>query len=580
VPGIFGLVTAAHRVQAQRELDRMREVLCQESLDATATWSDESLGVYVGWFARGTAPATATMREEGRDVVVIFSGEDFSEPGSAGCSVGDPAFPAGLNGRFHGLVVDRRHRAATLFNDRYGLHRLYYHQSRDGFAFATQAKAILALRPELKHIDMRGLGELVSCGSVLENRTLFSGIDVLPAASRWLLRDGAVARRDTYFRPQEWEAQSLLDPESYYRELRQILLHKLPRYLGECGQVGMSLTGGLDTRMIMAGSKPAAGALPCHTFGGISCDSRDVRRAREVAHACGQPHQIIRVDDELLRRFRSYAERTVYLTDGSADVGRAPDLYLNEAVRQIAPVRLTGNHGSEVLRRVTHKPPKVAPAPFCAELVSSMRDAEHRYAALRKPHPLSFVVFQQIPWHYQGLLALEETQVTMRSPFLDNDLVRTAFRAPPSAHGDAIYWRFIGELNPALRSIASDRGAGGYGWRGAMSRLLGEVEIKAEYLCDYGMPHWAAPIDRALGRLSPARFVLGRHKFSHFRSWYRGVLADYVREVLLDPATLRCPFFQRHAVETVVRDHLDGHRNYTVEIHKLLTIELIHRLLV
>lgn len=573
-------MTAAPCAQARRELERMLEVLREDSFDATTTWSDESLGVYIGWCARRSSPATTTMREEGRDVVVIFSGEDFSEPGSAGCSVEDPAFPAGLNARFHGLVVDRRHRAATLFNDRYGLHRLYYHQSRDAFSFATQAKAILALRPELKRIDARSLGELVSCGCVLENRTLFSGIDVLPAASRWLLRDGAVERRDTYFQPKEWEAQPLLDPERYYRELREILLHKLPRYLGACGQVGMSLTGGLDTRMIMAGLKPATGALPCHTFGEISCDSRDVRRAREVAHACGQPHQIIRVDDELFRRFRSYAERTVYLTDGCADVSRAPDLYLNEAVRRIAPVRLTGNHGSEVLRRVTHKPPKVSPAPFCAELRSSMQDAERRYAALRNPHPLSFVVFQQIPWHYQGLLALEETQVTMRSPFLDNDLVRTAFRAPPSARGDAIYWRFIGELYPALRSIASDRGAGGYGWRGALSRLLGEAEFKAEYLCDYGMPHWAAPIDRALGRLSPARFVLGRHKFSHFRSWYRTALADFVQEVLLDPATLRRPFLQRHAVETVVRDHLDGRRNYTIEIHKLLTIELIHRLLV
>ncbi|MGH7898049.1 MAG: hypothetical protein ACREQQ_08850 [Candidatus Binatia bacterium] len=46
----------------------------------------------------------------------------------------------------------------------------------------------------------------------------------------------------------------------------------------------------------------------------------------------------------------------------------------------------------------------------------------------------------------------------------------------------------------------------------------------------------------------------------------------------LDPATLSLPFLEREAVEAVVNDHLDGRRNHTAEIHKLLTVELVHRL--
>ena len=48
-------------------------------------------------------------------------------------------------------------------------------------------------------------------------------------------------------------------------------------------------------------------------------------------------------------------------------------------------------------------------------------------------HAVSFTAFRQAPWYQYGLLALEQTQLTLRSPFLDNDLVRTAFRAPNSA---------------------------------------------------------------------------------------------------------------------------------------------------
>src|SRR5260221_14700444 len=74
----------------------------------------------------------------------------------------DPTFPAGLNGIFHGLLTDRARGTATLFNDRYGMHRIYYHESKEAFYFAAEAKAILAVRPELKTADPRGLGEMVA----------------------------------------------------------------------------------------------------------------------------------------------------------------------------------------------------------------------------------------------------------------------------------------------------------------------------------------------------------------------------------------------------------------------------------
>ena len=130
----------------------------------------------------------------------------------------NPNFPANLNGRFHGLSADRTHGTATLFNDRYGMHRAYYHSSKDAFYFAAEAKAILAVCPELRRVEPRGLGEFISCGCVLENRTLFNGLHVLPPASKWVIRNGAVVQKGTYFQPREWEEQEILDPEKYYQD--------------------------------------------------------------------------------------------------------------------------------------------------------------------------------------------------------------------------------------------------------------------------------------------------------------------------------------------------------------------------
>src|SRR5207253_8945583 len=116
------------------QLVLMVESLRHESFFTTGTWIDESSGVYVGWVARKSSFSDGMpVRNERGDVVLVFSGEEFPEPRTAqrlkeegheldvhGPSYlvhlyeKDPAFPAGLNGRFHGLLADRNRGTAML----------------------------------------------------------------------------------------------------------------------------------------------------------------------------------------------------------------------------------------------------------------------------------------------------------------------------------------------------------------------------------------------------------------------------------------------------------------------------------
>jgi asparagine synthase (glutamine-hydrolysing) len=92
------------------------------------------------------------------------------------------------------------------------------------------------------------------------------------------------------------------------------------------------------------------------------------------------------------------------------------------------------------------------------------------------------------------------------------------------------------------------------------------------------MPQWLARLDHALSPLRPEHIFLGRHKPFHFRVWYRDALAGYVKEMLLDPRALSRPYIERKRLEAVVLGHLTGDRNYTTELHKVLTLELLHHL--
>ena len=578
----------------------MVAALKHEPFYSTGTYVDESLGVYVGWaLQRDSFSDGSPYKNESGDVCLVFSGEDYPDRevsqrlkrqghrlNGSGASYlvhayeDNPDFLLTLNGMFHGLVADQRRGKATLFNDRYGMHRLYCHESKDGFYFGAEAKAILAVRPELRTPDPRGVGELVACSCVLENRTIFKGIHVLPAGSAWVFANGSLERKGTYFEPREWENQSALEPEAYYNELREVFSRNLPRYFNGGRAIGIALTGGLDTRTIMAWHNAAARSLPCYTFGGMFRECEDVRVARKIANVCQQTHQVISVGNEFLSRFPQYAERAVYLTEGGVDVYRSSDLYVSQRARQIAPVKVVGTYGSEILRQaVMFKPADPRPGLFGSDFLTHVQQARETYQRIRHEHPVTFAAFRQSPWYHYGILALEQTQLTVRSPFLDNDLVRTVFRAPASAGGsDEFRLRLIRDGSAALGQIRSDRGVGGSTRVvSAAARAFLEFTFKAEYAYDYGMPQWVARIDHAFSALHFERLFLGRHKLLHYRLWYRDSLSEYVKQMLLDPRTLSRPYIERRGLEEVVRGHLRGDRNYTTEIHKLLTLELLTR---
>jgi asparagine synthase (glutamine-hydrolysing) len=310
----------------------------------------------------------------------------------------------------------------------------------------------------------------------------------------------------------------------------------------------------------------------------------DLKVAREVARICQQPHQVIPVAQEFLKQFPALAAKTVYVTDGCMDVSGSPDLYANRLVRGVAPVRLTGNYGGEILRSiVAFKPFKLRPGLFEPGFAKQVEAGEATYRREAECRKLSFVAWKQVPWHHYSRLSLEQSQLTLRSPYLDNDLVSLVFRAPPElASSNEISLRLIADGNAELGRMSTDRGLEYQSTSLAtrLRHLYQEFTFKAEYAYDYGMPDWLAKIDSTFSALHFEKLFLGRHKFYHFRIWYRDALADYLKEVLLDPRTLGRPYFQGANLERMVKNHVTGRENHTFDIHRILTSELMQRQLI
>ena len=605
MPGITGIIGKMPQKKAEKDLNSMIDCMKHESFYSSGAYINEELGLCSGWVCHtGSFADCMPIFNEKRDVVLIFFGEDFAdkelfdqlkgknhqfERSNASYLIHlyeekEDEFLIKLNGWFCGILVDVRKGKMILFNDRYGMQRIYYHENNDAFYFSSEAKSLLKIIPELRKIDTRGLGEFFCCDCVLENRSLFKDIFLLPGGAVWTFDRNHSITKSKYFAPGIWENQTMLENEFFYEKLKETFPRILPRYFNSVQPIGMSLTGGLDTRIIMALVNARQGTLPCYTFGGMYRESFDVKIGRKVAELCHQPHQVVQLDNSFLVHFPAYAEKSVYVSDGTLDVSESAELYVNRLARSIAPIRMTGDYGSEILRGVRFLRANYPnESLFQADFKEYLKNAMSTYHEIEHENPLSFTLFKDAPWLGYGRLSVQQSQLTMRTPYMDNDLVALMYRALPEVRSSKqISLRLIRDGNSVLGSIMTDRGIGGKSnyLFGRIAQLYYEFLFKAEYAYNYGMPQWLVRVDHAAARLHVERLFLGRHKFHHFRVWFRDELSDYIREVLLDERALSRAYLNRAFVQQMVRSHTEGYRNYTIEITKVLTAELIQRLLI
>ena len=189
-------------------------------------------------------------------------------------------------------------------------------------------------------------------------------------------------------------------------------------------------TGGLDTRMILANINAPKEAVRCYSFGGPYRECLDVTIGRRVAQEAGYAHTVIKIDNPFFTRFAELAERVVSCTDGNIELSGVPNLYVNEHSRRISAIRLTGNYGSEVLRRHRAFCPSNSAClvlnPDFSDFVSS---AELKWSQTRAGNRMTFVAFKQVPWYSYNRLQVEQSLLTMRSPFMRYRLLEVVYRA-------------------------------------------------------------------------------------------------------------------------------------------------------
>jgi len=256
-----------------------------------------------------------------------------------------------LNGIFAFAIYDRAERTLFLASDAMGIKPLYFSESRDGFVFASELKAMVACGGVAGSLDVsalfRYLGFLWSPGGA----TPFKGVSRLGPGEALRVKGGRIIRRWRWAKSFWAEAPLALHEDEAIRRVQKSLRTAVHRQLVADVPVGAFLSGGLDSSAVVAMAREVSPDIDCFTIDtGVVQDAGvtdDLPYARQVAKHLGVKLHEIRVDSS---RMAADLERMVFqLDEPLADPAPLNVLYISQLARQHGvKVLLSGAGGDDL----------------------------------------------------------------------------------------------------------------------------------------------------------------------------------------------------------------------------------------
>jgi asparagine synthase (glutamine-hydrolysing) len=187
-----------------------------------------------------------------------------------------------LRGMFAFALWDTRREQLVLARDHLGQKPLFYSHERNELLFASEIKAILAVRHGPAAIDDESLHHYLSLRFFPAPHTPVSGVRKIPPAHVLVYRDGAI-EVSRYWKPSFRDKLSL--PDALFVDgLRDKLGETVATHLTSDVPVGAFLSGGLDSSLIVAMmAKAITEPFPTFSVGTRDPEFNELPYAREVS---------------------------------------------------------------------------------------------------------------------------------------------------------------------------------------------------------------------------------------------------------------------------------------------------------
>jgi asparagine synthase (glutamine-hydrolysing) len=177
-------------------------------------------------------------------------------------------------GMFAFAVYDREKQTLALVRDAFGIKPLYYWHDRERFAFASEAKALIALDVFRPCLNLERAYRYLVFGAYDEGEdTFIEGICRLPPA-HWIEFD---LRHRTCNGPRRWWRPAIAERPIAFgdavEQLRERFLASVRLHLRSDVPIGAALSGGIDSSSVVCAMRHLEPGVPIHTFTFVASNS-------------------------------------------------------------------------------------------------------------------------------------------------------------------------------------------------------------------------------------------------------------------------------------------------------------------
>jgi len=495
-----------------------------------------------------------------------------------------------LEGEFVVSVVDVARHRILVATDTIGNYPIYWRADADGFIFTSDLSALLRATNTAARLDLRAVADYLTIGAVLGDKTLAKDVRALDPGT---VLSYDVRRGDVWIHPyvrvEHFFQEKAADKAAYLDALESAFAQTVARAATATSQVGLSLSGGLDSRAILS-AVPRTTRAKTYTLGVAGCADQAI--AARLAAIAGPDHAFFCLDSTYLRDFLPNMAQMVSITDG---------MYLSHGLTEMLAIRFLDRTGIRVLLRghggelakahlawPLHTDQRVKELKSLDDLVPYLSaranyvtpglpldrvltaDAakaagdgtRSTFAAalantdLSPSEACSYLYLRELNRRFTvPSLELFRTRVEVRLPYLDPTFLRVLLSAPPEWRDTtAIHQRLIAANEPKLLKV-----------RNSNTGASADAGPLAEFLFD--------KCNTILKRLN----VRGYRHYHNFDGWMRSMLLQTVDSELLAPTARVRSFVSRGVLSDLIRESREGAANRSYLLQILLILELWQR---
>jgi asparagine synthase (glutamine-hydrolysing) len=251
-----------------------------------------------------------------------------------------------LNGMFGLAIWDVRNRRLVVARDAMGIKLIYYRLSEGQLTFGSEIRSVVAAGGARPEVDPIALNRFLRFRYTPSPLTIFQGIRKLAPGSMLIVEKGR-CREERWYDYQPSPFASPKEEREAEAELQELYEAAVGRHLLSDVPVGILLSGGLDSGLLLALMNQHGEKWPAYTVGyGETFDDDELADAAETASLLGAHHIPVKLDRAEFER--SLPKIVGALEEPVTSSSIVPMYFVCQRARQDVKVALIGQGPDEV----------------------------------------------------------------------------------------------------------------------------------------------------------------------------------------------------------------------------------------